>query len=253
MKVLKNIARGFTSLIEHWDKWQMNGLFILGKRLLHPGKIIEIRLKELKQPFYLRNNTSDITVFYQVFLKNSYNLNHSSPVNVVIDCGANIGLSAIFFAHHFPEATIIAVEPEGSNFDLLVLNCQPYKNIKPVRAGVWNKNTNLRVVDKTKQHWEMQVEEVNDQKSDIEAVSIPYLLQKYSLKKIDILKIDIEGSEKELFETYTDEWLPYIKILCIELHDHLRKGASQSFFKAISKYEYNMLKRKENLVFYFNH
>jgi len=99
----------------------------------------------------------------------------------------------------------------------------------------------------------MQVEEVREKKSDIEAVSIPYLLQKFNFKKIDILKIDIEGSEKDLFETDTDEWLPYVTTLCIELHDHLRKGASQSFFKAINKYEYRMLKRKENLIFYFNH
>ena len=253
MGILKNIAHGFTSLVDHWNKWQLNGIFVLGKRLLYRNRVIEIRLKELNQPFYLRNNTSDITVFYQVFFQNSYNFDYSSYVNVIIDCGANIGLSAIFYAHHFPEAIIIAVEPENSNFEMLVRNCRPYKNIIPVQAGVWNKNTNLRLVNPTDQPWEMQVEEVTGQKSDIEAVSIPYLIQEYNLNKIDILKIDIEGSEKELFDANTDNWLPYTKILIIELHDHLRKGASQSFIKAISNYEFSMLKRKENLIFYFNH
>lgn len=253
MKTLKKIVHGISSLVDHWEKWKWEGLLLLRKRLLNPNKIIEIKIRDLKQPVYLRNNTSDITVFYQVFFQNSYNFDYSSPVDVIIDCGANIGLSSIFYAHHFPKATIVAVEPERNNFKMLERNCRPFKNIISVRAGVWNKNTNLRLLNKTDQPWGMQVEEAIDQKSAIEAVSLPYLLQKYNLKKIDILKVDIEGSEKELFETGTDDWLPFTKILCIELHDHLRKGASQSFFKALSEYEYSMFKRKENLIFYLNH
>ena len=253
MTTLRKLSRGFTSIVEHWEKWKIDGLLLLKKRLSNSNKVLEVKLKELKNPIYLRNNTSDITVFYQVFFKNSYNFNYSSDVDVVVDCGANIGLASIFFAHLYPKAMIIAVEPEKSNFEMLVTNCSPYKNIIPVKAGVWNKNTNLQLVNKSVQPWEMQVEEGTNQKTDIEAVSISFLVQKFDLKKIDILKIDIEGSEKELFEANAEKWLAKTKILCIKLHDHLREGASQSFFRAISKYEYRMLKREENLVFYFNH
>lgn len=254
MKKLKNVARGFISLVDHWEKWHLTGLHFLWKRISRPNKEIKVKLKELEKPVFLRNNTSDITVFYQVFFLNSYNFNYPSQVDVIIDCGANIGMSSIFFHLRFPQALILALEPEESNYNMLVKNCSYYQNIITLKAGIWNKNTKLQLVNKSNEPWEMQVEEnQNDSIKDVEAVSISYLLQKFNLPKIDILKIDIEGSEKELFEFDSEKWLPHTRIICIELHDHMRKGAAQSFFRAIDKYEYTMVKRKENLFFYFNH
>lgn len=250
---MQALVNGFTTVTGHWEKWRWTGLWFLIIRALRSNRLITINLKHLIEPVYLRNSTSDITVFYQVFFQNSYDLNYPSPVEVIIDCGANIGLSSIFYSVNFPKAKIIALEPEENNFNLLVKNCRPYDNIIPVKAGIWNKNIGLEMINKTGQPWEMQVVESDAPNADVEAVSVPYLLEKYNLKSIDILKIDIEGSEKELFETDSEKWLPLTRTLVIELHDHYRKGASQSFFRAVHKYEYTMLKRRENLVFYFDH
>ena len=76
------------------------------------------------------------------------------------------------------------------------------------------------------------------------------LMKKFNISQIDVLKIDIEGSEKELFESDYEEWLPNTRMLIIELHDGFRKGASKSFFNAISKYNFHMMKNDENLIFY---
>lgn len=52
--------------------------------------------KEIKHPIYLRNNTSDIPTFYQVFYRLDYELDYKNIPEVIVDCGANIGLSAGF-------------------------------------------------------------------------------------------------------------------------------------------------------------
>ena len=73
-----------------------------------------------------------------------------------------------------------------------------------------------------------------------------------NVKKLDILKIDIEGAEHELFKNNYDTWLPNTRCLIIELHDRMRNRSSQNFFKAISKYDFSYSHQGENLVFINN-
>ena len=65
---------------------------------------------------------------------------------------------------------------------------------------------------------------------------------------IDIIKIDIEGSEKEVFAIHTDLWLPKTKTLIIELHDRIVPGCSKTVFKQISKYDFSMEIMGQNLL-----
>lgn len=81
------------------------------------------------------------------------------------------------------------------------------------------------------------------------AVSIDGIMKEYAINGIDILKIDIEGAEKEVFAFDYENWLPKTKILIIELHDHMKKGCSKSVFQAISQYDFSFSRLDENLVF----
>lgn len=75
----------------------------------------KIKLNELKFPMHLRNNSSDILTFHQIFTFKEYGMNLGFVPKFIVDAGANIGLSAVFFTNKFPDATIVAVEPEKSN------------------------------------------------------------------------------------------------------------------------------------------
>ena len=66
---------------------------------------------------------------------------------VIIDAGANVGLSAVFYANRFPNARIIAIEPEPSNYEMLKRNVVPYSNVTPVQAALWKENGPLRLFD----------------------------------------------------------------------------------------------------------
>jgi len=74
--------------------------------------------------------------FYQIFIREEYEIEHERPVNVILDCGANIGLAAIYYIHKFPDAQIISIEPEESNCEMLEENTRLYPGIKPVKAAL---------------------------------------------------------------------------------------------------------------------
>ena len=76
--------------------------------------------------FYLRGKSVDFPVFNSIFGKGEYDFDIAFKPEYIIDAGAYTGISAVYFHKNIPEAKIIAVEPEKSNFDLL---SQKYKTI----------------------------------------------------------------------------------------------------------------------------
>ena len=170
----------------------------------------------------------------------------------IIDGGANVGHAAIYFANRFPAADILAVEPEDSNFKIMRLNTKKYPKIKLLKAGIWNKSTNLEIDDtisKTEGHWAVMVKEsARKTKKSVKAVNIWDLLKKSGHGKIDILKIDVEGAEKEIFSSDYEKWLEKVRILIMELHDRYKEGCSKAFYSAVRKYPFKKSRKGENII-----
>jgi FkbM family methyltransferase len=200
--------------------------------------------------FYLRSGSTDKSVFASVFLQNQYDIPLNFEPKTILDLGANIGLSALYFAKRFPQAQIIGVEPDKENFELAIRNTEVYSNVQLFNKGVWNKEAYIDIVDaNSRKDAFMVVETSTPNASSIEAVSIGHLMQQAQWDTIDVLKIDIEGSEKELFAENVEPWLPYAKLIFVEVHDHMRMGASRSVFAATSKYQFSFDMKDENLIF----
>ncbi len=154
-----------------------------------------------------------------------------------MDAGANIGLSSIYFANKYPKARIIAIEPEISNYKLLEKNIMPYKNISALNVALWNKNERISLVDPGLGKWGFMTAN-EGQKNDIfesntchkvQGLTIARIMSMNNLEQIDILKIDIEGAEKEVF-TDSSHWIEKINILIIELHETMKTGCNRSFY-----------------------
>src|SRR6185295_15514016 len=72
---------------------------------------------------YLRNGTSDLPVFRQIFLDCEYDLNlPSSNIKTIIDGGCNVGLASVYFATTFPQSRVIGIEPDESNYQQALKN-----------------------------------------------------------------------------------------------------------------------------------
>ena len=201
--------------------------------------------------FHLRPGTSDYYTFDQVFIQNQYDIELPFAPKTILDAGANVGLSAAYFAHRFPDASIVAVEPDKSNFETLQKNVRKYPQVKPLCMGLWNKDALLKITNAREcSHNSFMVSETNAADSQaIPAISIQSIMAQNGWDTIDILKIDIEGSEKEVFGADYEQWLPKTKAIFIELHDIMRRGCSTSVFKAISRYNFSFEMCHENLVF----
>jgi FkbM family methyltransferase len=244
----------------HYKLYGKSGITLLNKiRNGAKGELIEMQLDGIAHPFYLRNQTSDLPTFNQIFFRKEYDI-HQAPIanpSVIIDCGSNIGLAAIYFANKYPNAKIYSIEPEGSNFEMLKKNTEKYPNITPIHAAIWNKSGRLQIGDSGQGNWGFYTKEFTEgQTGDTtlgfaDAISLNDIVEKFNITKIDLLKVDIEGAEKELFQDNYEKWLAMTKVLVIELHDHMKDGTSKSFFNAVSAYNYALYISGENLVCVF--
>ena len=134
---------------------------------------------------------------------------------------------------------------------MLKFNTCLYENIYPVNSAMWDKETFIKVEDRGFGEWGfMTFETTADDPNAFKTVTVAKLLKDSGFDEIDLLKVDIEGAEKEVFGAAdVDEWLPKVKVIAIELHDRMKDGCSYEFFKAVSKYQWHFAFRGENLIF----
>ena len=189
--------------------------------------LIPIIPEGFKYPLYVRKATTDIYNFLQVFEEKEYEGLTNLPRNVV-DLGAYVGYVAVYFAMKYQSKSIISIEPDPENYRMLLLNTMPYKNIKCVNAGIWNKKCMLSIADKIGGDWGTIVKENKD--GNILGISMNDIIKDYDLDIIDFLKIDIEGSEKILFEKgMCEDWAGKVEMVHCETHDRFVSGCSESY------------------------
>lgn len=145
----------------------------------------------------------------------------------ILDAGANVGYTSVYFKSLFPDASVIAIEPDGSNFACLKTNVElnNLKDVNLVKAGLWYANAWLVVTNTFRDKLEhaFTVEE-SATESTLKGLKITDLIAEQGWKHIDILKMDIEGTEAKLFNKDIDlvNFLPHVKLFVIEIHDEFK-------------------------------
>jgi len=209
-----------------------------------------IKVSFLRHPFSIRNNPYDYATFEEVILKKGYEIDLPFQPGYIIDGGGNIGLTAAYFASRYPEASVITVEPNPENFQLLQKNTAGYPNITAVQTGIWSSTAEIIIEDLQTGNNAFTVKEVDKKVAgSFSATGIRDLMDMQSWPRIDILKLDVEGAEKEIFEKNTDQWLSRTRVLIIELHDRMKPGCSAAVFDAIGRYDFSFSILGENVVF----
>ncbi len=215
--------------------------------LRHPELyVVKARRANVRSAIRIRPGTADQDVYDEVFVTREYDIDGINP-RTIIDAGAHIGLTSVMLANRYPDARIVAIEPESSNFRLLLGNVRGYANITPMRAGLWGHSTTLRIVNPGAETWGFRVVEVAEQGDGIQAVSIPQLMQQLGLQYVDVLKIDIEGSEIEVLLN-SESWIGRVGALLIELHDRFRPGCAQALEGALAGYTFERSIRGNTVI-----
>ncbi len=186
-------------------------------------------LKFKEKPFkvFLRTFSGDIAIFYEIFWNSVYQLPDEcyKNTNTIVDLGANIGMATLYFRHQCPDAFIYSVEPEESNFKLLLKNLKSgilKQNIIPLQAAIDSEDGEASI-QINGLLYNSSITAANKNYATIKTISMQTLCNRFNIERIDILKIDIEGTEKRLFEGDID-WLEKVKYLLIEFHSDVIKA-----------------------------
>ncbi len=191
---------------------------------------------------YLRAGTADLTVYDEVFGMRKYDIGVQFP-KFIIDAGAHIGLAAIFLSSKYPDAKIVAVEPDTGNFRALQMNVRRFPNISAIHAGLWSHETTLKISNPSADTWSFRVSEGGG----IRAVTIGSILSAFDAPGVDLLKLDIEGSEKEVLE-HSGSWMDRVGALVIELHDRHVSGCTEALEKAVHGHQFRRSMSGESIV-----
>lgn len=203
--------------------------------------VYSLQPRQTRHPLWVRPRSSDIDVFYQIFVVEEYAcLDDLRDVDLVIDCGANVGYSSAYFLSRFPTCQVIAVEPDAANFAMLQKNLAPHGDrARTIHAGVWSHTARLVLAEipyGDGREWSRQVRECKpDEAGGFEGVDIGSLLASSGRERISILKVDIEGAEAVVFADHYQSWLERVDALVIELHDDTIFGNGAEVFSSAIK------------------
>lgn len=210
----------------------------------------QISVPGIANPIWIRPHTSDIDVFEQIFIDEAYDLPFTIPARLILDLGANVGYASVYFANRYPDARIVAVEPERTNFQVLARNTEPYPNVITIEAAIWPRAEQL-AVDNSGPAWGFQVTaNGTGGMPSVSGITIDDVLKQWGGgAPVDLLKIDIEGAEKELFSAPSDSWLARTRLIIIELHDRMVAGCEQALEQATNGYRFlKMIKGEDTIL-----
>jgi FkbM family methyltransferase len=238
----------------------VGGLVAYGKIYLSAWTGAPFSVRVGDSDVWMRRQLSDASTFFQIFVKREYQtsqwLQHrklqetyrrivsDGRLPIIVDAGANIGLSVKWFRTQYPLAKIYAIEPDDQNFEILARNAHDDANVVPLRGAIWDRSTKLRISNPEAGSASFRVVEGE---GSLRAYSIQEILDQEGRGSLLIAKVDIEGGESALFRSNVD-WVKQAAMLVIELHDwkYPGEGTSQTFLKAMSELPVDFLAQGEN-------
>ena len=215
--------------------------------------LYRLDLNNYSDPFFIRNRpSSDYDVLRQVVFKGEYetacsalklNFKTFEPV-IIVDAGANIGLTSRFFAERFPNSLIYALEPEPENFKILKKNVAGLDTIKPLQNALSAERGKRFEIGKSMRDgadWARTTQESAN--GTIMGITLEELLTE-NVGFFDILKIDIEGAERFIFDNQaSQDFLDKTRVLVIEIHDEF--NIRSSIYRELRKRGFSIVEQGE--------
>lgn len=214
----QQIVRAFPPQLIHWGKCLLDTNYRHKSRHLNRLKSVPRYQPTVTnifgRPFDVADSASFISTFRQIFEEEIYRFIPRNERPYILDCGANIGLSVIYFKRLYPQSTIVAFEPDEAIFDILSKNTRRfgYDDVELINRAVWNCATELNFTSDGADGGRLSV--VND-KPDHTVRSVR--LRDYLDRQIDLLKLDIEGAETAVLSDCAER-LTNVDALFVEYH-----------------------------------
>ena len=221
------------------------------------------------RPFHHRGSPADQGAIRQLFVEQQYSLGRlargaellrgydaiadAGRAPLIVDAGANIGASAVWFAFEFPKAQIVAFEPDQANYDLLRRNTEGLR-VEAHHAAIGSRDGRVNVSDPGRGEWAYRTEISATGACAMMAMSRVVEEKRSAGMEPFIAKIDIEGAERDLFQEPT-AWVDRFPLLIVELHDWLlpKQRTAAPFLTCVAQRDRDFVHLGENIFSIRNH
>ena len=197
----------------------------------------------------VRDNNSDLVMFEQVFVRKDYEFDIGFEPRTIVDAGANAGYASLYFHRKYPNARIVAIEPDSENCDTLRFNVGKITNVQVLEGGLWSSRQALEVTNTDSPKCMVSLKPAaNPVRGSIEGYGVPDIMRMMDTEVIDLLKVDIEGGELELFSENFLPWISKVRVFIIEFYDRVRPGCAAAFYSAIRDLRFTQEQRGDTVM-----
>lgn len=177
-----------------------------------------IQFRTLQHPFWLRPGTDDLNAALNNIVRQEYGYQlPATPPKIMVDAGAYIGHSSVYFLSRYPELMVFALEPNPESRAVAAQNLAPYGD----RVVLLPAALSTKVGSVSFGGTQMGARIGEGGAFEVATTTLPALLHSISSGRIDILKMDIEGAEMEILSGDVSEWLPHVGLLIVETHGNI--------------------------------
>ncbi len=206
------------------------------------GKVMRVHINHrmrpegIRHPVAVRVPSTDLYAYEKIFKDKEYASENIINPEVIVDAGANVGFASVFFANRYPSARILAIEPEPSNYRQLVLNTKPYHRVKCIQGALWHEEGSANLFNPCEGNLGFMLDRAAREHAHVQIapttlITIPRLIESEAIERINLLKIDIEGSELGVLEN-SAPWIERVDVIVAELHEELAPGCTEAWKKA---------------------
>lgn len=174
-------------------------------------------------------------------------LRRAGRVPVIVDAGANVGYSALYLADRFPDAVVVAVEPDENCVALIERNCGAHPRITTVHAALWSHHDGVDLTNPDRESWANRVSDGGTTPS----VTLETLLANVPGAAPFVLKLDIEGAEAQVCAASPDAVASFACIM-VEPHDWMLPGSGglSPLYRALAGKKLDTLIQDETLMLF---
>jgi FkbM family methyltransferase len=221
---LRAYGRSFLRLASEREYRRVSALSI--RYLLHPRRRpSSVRIGGRR--FVFPDAASFLSAYEEIFVDEIYKFRPESAQPVILDLGANVGVSVLYFKRNYPGARISAFEPDPSIFSYLKRNVATHElaDVELHNAAVWTEDCQLHFASDGADGGHLTPASTTG--TQVRAYSIRSLL---NVPVVDFLKMDIEGAENSVLPACAD-LLPRVRNIFVEYHS--RANAPQQLHSII--------------------
>lgn len=211
----RRLARAFAREVKH----QINPVYRKENRelarLARLPRGVPSSTRVLGKTIRLTDGPSFVSAYRQIFQKEIYAFRSSGRFPHVLDCGANIGLSVLYWKRAAPSTRILAFEPDEAAFAALRWNCEEWglTNVELVNAAVWVTDGTSSFVRDVADSGRLAPSPPHGASDEVKTLR----LRSFLATDISLLKLDIEGSETEVLTDCADS-LERVQRIFVEWH-----------------------------------